>query len=180
MIASRDEPHRVDERLPGLALTRQHAAPFRRQLIEAAPALPGLLHPLALKPAALLEAIQQRIERRQVELQLPARAAFDQLAELVAVTRTALNNRQDDQLRRPFLQFAIEHAGVYICHSHACYSQSIPITSFYHRGKEDAEADDRHAVESRRGAGSIRRGRPARPARARQQESRKTRDRKDP
>src|SRR5262245_49783341 len=96
MIAPRDEPHGVDEGLPRLSLPGEHATTFRRQLIEAAPALAGLLDPLALEPSALLEAVEEWIQGREVEFQLSGRACLDQLAELVAVPGAPLDDRQDD------------------------------------------------------------------------------------
>src|SRR5919112_6209711 len=86
MIDSSDEAHGVDERLPGVALARQHASAFRRQRVIPPPALAGLLDPPALQPPSFFQPIQERIERCHMELQLPVRAVLDQLADLVSVT----------------------------------------------------------------------------------------------
>ena len=51
-----------------------------------------------------------------VERQLPAGPRVDQLAEVVTVARPCLQDGQDEQLRGPTLQFAIERTRVYICH----------------------------------------------------------------
>ena len=59
MFSSRDHAHRLDELVPGLPLSLKYALAGRRQSIEAASALPGLLDPRALDPAALLQAIEQ-------------------------------------------------------------------------------------------------------------------------
>src|SRR6266540_2459051 len=86
MFPSRHQAHGLDELVPGLALSGQHTLTCRRQPIEAAPALARLLNPRPLDPAALLEPIEQRIERIEVEHEPPARQRLDQLAKLVAVS----------------------------------------------------------------------------------------------
>src|SRR5574339_259019 len=88
MVDSRDEAHRLDKRLPGIALTGEDAPPLGGQAVEPAPAFASLLDPAAAQPAALLEAVEQRVERRDVKFQPPVRAGLDQLADLVAVART--------------------------------------------------------------------------------------------
>ena len=75
MVDSRDETHGVDERLPGIALAGEDAAALGGQTVEAAPSLAGLLHPPALQPPAFFQPIQERIERGDVEFELPGRAA---------------------------------------------------------------------------------------------------------
>src|SRR2546425_10294882 len=77
MVDSRDEAHRVDESFPGLALTSEDAAALGRQAVEAPPSLAGLLHPPPLEPPAFFQPIQERIERRDMELQLSGRARLD-------------------------------------------------------------------------------------------------------
>src|SRR3954462_2183739 len=107
MVDSGDEAHRRHERLPGVALAGEDAPPFRCKAIEAPAALAGLFHPTPLHPATLFEAVQQRIQRRDVELQLSTGTRFDQLADLVAVACARFDDRQDDELRRSFLQFTV-------------------------------------------------------------------------
>src|SRR5262245_18858495 len=114
---SRDPTDRVRDLTAGVALRLQHLLAGWREPVVPAPALARLLDPAALDPAALLEAIQQRIERRDAELQHTARARFDQLAEVVAVARLILDERQDEQLRASLLQLAIEHSGFHVLHS---------------------------------------------------------------
>ena len=75
MLVSRHAPHGLHERRPRPSLLSQDASAFRRELVDAAAALVGLLDPRALDPPALLEAIQQGIERIDVELELAARSA---------------------------------------------------------------------------------------------------------
>src|SRR4051812_47884021 len=120
MFPSRDQPDGLDELVPGLALSRQHALPCRRQPIKPPPALalaapaqvrrlpprparpfrrnpknrpPALARffdPPPLDPAALSETIEQRIERIEVKPQPPARVRLDQFAKLVAVPGSGL------------------------------------------------------------------------------------------
>src|SRR5918996_5622939 len=80
LVDSRDEAHCVDEDFPGFALAGEDAAPLGGEAVEAAPPLAGFLDPSSLEPSALFESIQQRVERRDMEFQLPARLRLDELA----------------------------------------------------------------------------------------------------
>src|SRR6476661_3803165 len=82
--------HGGDERLPRLALLRQHAASLWHEPVETSPALTWLLDPAAFDPAAVLEAQQRGVERGEGERQPPSRARLDQLADLVAMPGTSL------------------------------------------------------------------------------------------
>src|SRR5262245_28794665 len=85
MFASRDAFHGFNECIPRLLLFREHAAALGRQLIEPAATFAGFLHPAALDPFTLLEAIEERIERIDVESQGATRPGLDQLAQVVAM-----------------------------------------------------------------------------------------------
>src|SRR5688500_11041585 len=91
-VDSCDEIHGVDEGLPGIPLTQQRAAALSSQTIKAAAALSGLFHPASLQPPTLLETIQKRIQRRDIELQLPGRLCLDQFADLVSMTSTRFDD----------------------------------------------------------------------------------------
>ena len=71
LFASRDQSYGLDELVPGLALSRQHALTCRRQPIEPPSSLACLLDPRSLDPSAFLEAIEQRIERVEMETSRP-------------------------------------------------------------------------------------------------------------
>src|SRR5262249_26966179 len=131
----------------------QDATAFRRQRVEAAPPLASLLHPAAAQPAALFEAVEERVERGDVEFQLALRLRLDQLADFVAVALALLDDRQDDQLRRPLLQLPLEHPAAYIWHSYRCHSQSIRRTR-----RKILRA--RHIQREVRKSGAIRRAAP--------------------
>src|SRR5687768_14786130 len=98
MFVSGDTPHRLHECRPRLPLLRKHAPPFGRDLVEAAAPLVGLFDPRALYPSTLLEAIEQGIERIDMERELAAGPRVDQLTQLVAMPRPRIEQREDEQL----------------------------------------------------------------------------------
>src|SRR4026209_2498135 len=116
MFASRNQPYGLDELVPGLALSYQHPLTGGGEPIEAAPALTRLLDPRPFAPAAPFQAIEERIERVEMEHQPPARLGFDQLAKLVAVPRPGLQHGQQEQFGGTLFQFAVERREVYVCH----------------------------------------------------------------
>src|SRR5262249_53314666 len=75
------------ELAPGGALRREDVGARRREAVIAAAALARLLDPAPLDPAALLEPIEERIQRRDAERQHAAGPRLDQLAQLVAMAR---------------------------------------------------------------------------------------------
>src|SRR3954471_1216825 len=130
MFRPRDPLNRLDELAPVIALRGQHLAAFRSQPIEAPAALARLLDPASRDPAALLEAVEQRVQRGHLELQPPAGSLLDQLADLVAMPRAGLDQRQDQQLGAAFLHLAIEHPR-YMLHSDILHkSCQLPTSNF--------------------------------------------------
>src|SRR4029079_4432541 len=99
---SSDAADRLDELAPGVALGLEHLGAGRGEPVVAAPALAGLLDPAALDPAALLEAVEERIQMSDTEAEAAARPGFDQLAQVVSVPRLILDERQDQQLGAAF------------------------------------------------------------------------------
>src|SRR5437870_13552234 len=108
MLESGDAIDSADELAPAVALLGEDGGASRRELVVAAAALARLLDPAPLNPAALLEAVEQRIQRRDAEAEHAARARLDQLAQLVAVARLRFDERQDEQLGAALLQLAVE------------------------------------------------------------------------
>src|SRR5690349_14576154 len=104
----RDAIQRREKVLPDVALAGERLAPAPRELVIAAPALAGALDPAPFDQAAVLEAVQRRIERCDVEGDRPARAGGDQLSDLVAVALPLFQQRQDQQLRAAALQLPFE------------------------------------------------------------------------
>src|SRR5450830_1577105 len=105
---------RDEERVPDAALAGQRRAPGARELVVAAPALPGALDPAAFDQAAVLQPVQRGIQRGHVEADRAVRSLRDQLADLVAVTPALFEQRQDEQLRAPAIQLPFEGVGGHI------------------------------------------------------------------
>src|SRR6266545_999604 len=117
MLHPGDPADGQDEFTPRVALGGEDVGADWGQPVIAAPALPGLLNPAAQNPAALFQSIEQRVEGGDAEFQHAARSRLDQLAEVVAVSRLILEQREDQQLGAALLQLAIEHAVPYVLHS---------------------------------------------------------------
>jgi len=92
--AWRSSRDRRGERAPGAALFAEHAATGGGQPAIAAPSLARLLHAAALNPAAFLEPIQERIQRRGAERHGSAGSLLDRLADLVAMPRACRQLRE--------------------------------------------------------------------------------------
>src|SRR6187431_1139087 len=82
MFGPRDLFDGIDEFAPVVTLRGEDLPALRREAIEPAPALTRLLDPPAGDPAALLEPVEEGIERRDLELQPPPGSLLDQLADL--------------------------------------------------------------------------------------------------
>src|SRR5688572_3455265 len=83
MFSSRDARDGLDEDLPRGALGCEYAAALRGQPVEAPAPFAGFFHPGAENPAAFLEAIEQGIQRRDVELELAAGPGLDEFGDFV-------------------------------------------------------------------------------------------------
>src|SRR6186997_1046145 len=104
-LDARDQVDRAHERRPTAALDGKHFAALRGQAVEPAAALAGTFGPASFNPAALLETVEEGIERRHGELERATGALLDQLADVVAVPRAVLDQRQNQQLGAAFLEF---------------------------------------------------------------------------
>src|SRR5215213_2587863 len=118
MFDTRNAADRGDELAPATALRRQDLFARGGQAVIAPPPLARLLDPAPLDPAALLQAVEQRVERGDVEAQDAPRAPLDQVADVVAVPRLLFDQRENEQLGAPLLQLAVEHVRPLIWHSH--------------------------------------------------------------
>src|SRR5262245_10811018 len=94
---------------PRPALRFEDAGARGREAVVAAAALAGLLDPAAVNPAAFFETVEQRIERRDAELEHAAGAQLDQLAEVITMPRLVFNEGEDQEFGAPLFQLAIEH-----------------------------------------------------------------------
>src|SRR5262245_35389351 len=95
MAGLRDAVDGGDEPTPAAALLREHASSLSCETVITAPALTFLLDPLTDDPSAALEAVEQWIERRDLETDGAVGALLDHLADLVAVSRPRLEQRQN-------------------------------------------------------------------------------------
>src|SRR6185312_1234674 len=93
---------------PGITLLLQDLASGGRELVIAAAALACFFHPAALDPAALLQSVQQRIKRGNVEGERAVRLLLNELADFIAVARTGFQQGEDEQLSAAFLEFTVE------------------------------------------------------------------------
>ncbi len=82
--------------------------PRRGQGVVTAPALSLLLDPPPPDPATILHAVEDRVQGRDPELQLAARATLQQLADLVPVTGLSLENGEDQELEASPFEFGTE------------------------------------------------------------------------
>src|SRR3954454_24648041 len=93
----------------------ERAAALPGEAIETPVALAGLFDPPPGDQAAVFEPQQGWVECGQRKGQASARSCFDQLADLVAMPRPCFQERQDQHLCAPLLQFRTEHnASLYV------------------------------------------------------------------
>src|SRR6185503_19375162 len=100
---------------PPFALGDEWRAAGGRQAVEAAPTLARLLVPSPRDPSAILEPIEQRIERGDVKHQHALRPRLDELLKLVPMPVLGLEQRQYEEFGTAFLQFVGEHRWRSIC-----------------------------------------------------------------
>src|SRR5690606_36820856 len=78
MFGLRDATNSLDEGFPARSVGSQHRSSPGGESIEPAPAFAFAFDPLPLDPAALLEPVQERIKRGNLEPDLSHRPLFDQ------------------------------------------------------------------------------------------------------
>src|SRR6266508_409500 len=100
---------REKERVPDAALLREHLPASGRQPVVAPAALASAFDPAAFDEALVFEPIQGRIERRGVERDGAAGSFLNQPADVVPVPLPLVEQREDQHLRAPSLQFALQH-----------------------------------------------------------------------
>src|SRR5688500_14213876 len=104
MLQPRGLGQRRDKGLPPAALLGQHPAALGGKTVIAAAALAGFLDPPARDPRAILELVEQGIERRDVERQQAARPPRDLARDVVAVELALLQRREDQELGAALLR----------------------------------------------------------------------------
>src|SRR5581483_718186 len=90
MFHSGNPVYCLNESAPAALLSCQHFLAFRCQFVIATATLSGFLYPSPLYPASLFQAVEQRVERSDVETDNAVGSRFDQFADLVSVSRTSL------------------------------------------------------------------------------------------
>src|SRR5262245_63016856 len=120
MTDPRDAIERREQRVPASPLAVQHLLTVGGDAVEAASPRAGPLDPLALNQPAAFEAVERRIERRDVELERAVGSLVDQLGDFVAVTIAFLEQRQDQDFRAAFAQLAVvgHRAPLYVALTH--------------------------------------------------------------
>src|SRR6516225_144622 len=105
ILDSGEFANELEELPPLLALRGEDLAAFRGDLVIAAPTLSRLLDPASLNPLALFQLVERRVERREVESQRTTGSRFDQLRQLVAVSRLVFQKCEHDEFCGAFLGF---------------------------------------------------------------------------
>src|SRR5262249_48330392 len=103
---SREIANQPEELLPLLPLRGEDFTSGGGDLVVAAAPLPRPLDPASLNQLPLFELVEGGVERGEVERQRAARPLFDELCQLVAVTRFFVEEGEDDELGGAFLRFA--------------------------------------------------------------------------
>src|SRR5688572_3757356 len=106
-IEAADAAQRREHRMPVAALRDQCLAARRRETVVTPPSLAGLLDPLPFDQVALLESVEHRVQRSDVETQHSVGAAVDQLRDLVAVTLALLEGRENHQVGAAAFQLVV-------------------------------------------------------------------------
>jgi hypothetical protein len=91
MFESGDAVDSFDKLTPTIALGCEYLLPFGSQTVITTPALACLLDPTPLNPTASFESIEQWVEGSDVKMEHPARALFDEIADVIPMSRLILN-----------------------------------------------------------------------------------------
>src|SRR5687767_12688528 len=87
MFASDHLADGADERVPAAALLGERLLALARDPVDAAPPFARLLGPAPFDPAALLQLVEQRIERGGMKRDRAARSLLDQAGDVIAMPR---------------------------------------------------------------------------------------------
>ena len=87
-----------------LVALRQLLAPGRRELVETPSPLAGTLDPPAGNAALRFEAIEDRIQRRDIEHDRAVGSLLDARGDVIAMPRLLLELREDEEFRGTFLE----------------------------------------------------------------------------
>jgi hypothetical protein len=98
----------LDEGLPPVAALDEHFAAGGSESVIAATALSGFFDPAALNPAAVLEAVEERVEGGDAEFDGAAGAGFDELGDFVTVALLCFEKGEDEEFGAAFFEIAVE------------------------------------------------------------------------
>src|SRR5688500_7481464 len=124
-----DAGQRRNELLPPCPLGCEHAASLRGDPVEPSAALASLFYPAALDETAVLETVEQGIQRRDVKFQYTPRPLVDQLGDLVAMPRALFDERQHEQFGAALLE--IRPHDVSWCHMYDHYICGCAMSSLH-------------------------------------------------
>src|SRR5262245_43149654 len=99
-----DEPDRVDELRPLVALAKQLGLPGCGQSVVLRPLVRFADPPLRLQPPAFHQAVERGIERAGLDAEQVVGLRADGLTDAVAVLRTPLQRAKDEQVERALKQ----------------------------------------------------------------------------
>src|SRR5215471_6543630 len=99
-----DAADRADELLPALSLRIEDCDSFARDRVVSPASLPGALDPPTHDPPAFFHAVEQGIQRRDVEGEHAARSRLDELRQLIPVPRFRLEQGEHEELGTAFLE----------------------------------------------------------------------------
>src|SRR5262245_41152380 len=102
MFESRGLRERRHERGPSAALRAQPFPAVSSETVIAAAALTGFFDPPPVDPLAILELVEQGIERRDMERQQPARLARDLARDVITMELAVFERRQDQEFGAAF------------------------------------------------------------------------------
>jgi hypothetical protein len=107
MFDSRNAADGGHEVFPALLLRMEYLAPLGGQAVIPAAPLVGFFHPLSLDPTLGFEAMEQRIERGDMEGEGAAGADLDQLRDVIAMTGPGFEKRENQKFGAAFFPFGI-------------------------------------------------------------------------
>src|SRR6516164_11455602 len=116
MFHPRDSVDGADEFLPAEALLRENPLSFCRKAVVPSPSLIGLFDPPPQNPTAVLEPVQQGIERGNVKIERAAGAQLDEFANVVTMAGLFVQQGENQQLSAtlfPFVRYRF-----HICDPH--------------------------------------------------------------
>src|SRR5262245_29046454 len=124
IAGSRDVRDGLYELPPTQSLCFESLSPVASDRVIATAPLPGLLDPPADDPPALFHAVEQRIQRGDVEREHAARLGLNELRDLVAVSRLGLEQRENQELGAALFELGSQHERICVRHTYGTYTCS--------------------------------------------------------